>query len=286
MRKVIRFCSIVFALGLITPTVSASLITSDLSITGTAGLSLIDSAPTTGSASQSADISAIIGGTSSLTTINNLTPTGANSLGGALTDFGDGVGVDALVLSTLLGLSEVPDFIFDIDFSLMNSSATDTYQIFFALAFSTLADADGAGTFDVDGTDAYIDAEVNLYHSFPNEIFASDLTSDLRYIDKIGGADQASRGARLSDSGTFFFDITLAAGASDSFSAVVKMDGGAFTNDALINGRSSAFISVLSADNLTVVQPPSTVPEPSTLMLFLGVFAIWQLKQVKRRTNS
>jgi hypothetical protein len=276
----------VFALGLITPTVSASLISTDLSITATAGLSLADSVSAIGSASQRADINAIFGGNSLLTTVNDVTPVGTNPLGGILTDFGDGVGVDALVSSTSLDVGEAPDFIFDLGFSLMNSSVTDTYQIFFALAFSTFADADGPGTYDADSTDVYVDAEVNLFDNLLSEMFASDSTSDFRFGDEVNGVGQITSGATLSDSGTFLFDITLAAGAVNNFSALVKMDGAAFSSDAFFNGRSSAFISVLSADNLTAVQPPLPVPEPSTLMLFLGVAVLWQVKQVKRRTNS
>ncbi|AZQ84860.1 hypothetical protein EKO29_13180 [Colwellia sp. Arc7-635] len=81
MRKVIRFCSMVFALGLITPTVSASLISTDLTITGTAEFSIADSVSVIGSASQRADINAIIGGNSLLTAVNDVTPVGTNPLG-------------------------------------------------------------------------------------------------------------------------------------------------------------------------------------------------------------
>jgi hypothetical protein len=287
MRKVLRFCSILCAFSLIAPTVTAGLIPLDISITGNAELDTLNSASPTGNASQSANMSLVIGGGTTLTSIANLTPTGANPLAGTLTDFGDGVGVSAIGSSTAGAISEVPDFFFDIDFSLLNSSATDTYQIFFELAYSVSAHAQGNGTFIDNGSDAFVNAEVNLFDDLAEEIFASDLTSDRRFGDEIGDVLSSTfpgtNGASLSDSGTFLFDITLAAGASNNFSALVRMDGGAFSNDAFFNGRSSAFISILSADNLTAVQPPSQVPEPSTFILF---FIAMALLQVKRKINN
>ena len=116
-------------------------------------------------------------------------------------------------------------------------------------------------------------------------MFFSDLTSDTVFGDQKNGTALATSGATLTDSGTFLFDITLAAGASDSFSAVLKMDGGAFDNSSLFNASTFAFISVIGADNLTAVQPPLPVPEPSTLMLFLGGLAFWQVNQLKRKAQ-
>ncbi|ARD43170.1 PEP-CTERM sorting domain-containing protein [Colwellia sp. PAMC 21821] len=276
MRKIIRICSILCALVFITPTATASLITSDLNITGNVEFDTVNSTFTTGNATQNADMSLVIGGGTSLTTIANITPTGVNPLGGTLTDYGDGVGVSAIASTTAGVTSEVPDFIFDIGFSLSNSSATDSYQIFFELAFSNFSDADGS--------DAFVDAEINLFNSLLDELFFSDLTSDTAFGDQKNGTALTSSGATLSDSGTFLFDITLLAGASNSFSALLKMDGGAFDNTSIFNARTSAFISVVSADNLTnTPQPPSPVPEPSTFILF---FIAMLLLQVKRRAKN
>jgi hypothetical protein len=275
MRKLLKFCSILCAFSLIAPTVTAGLIPLDISITGNAEIDTIDSASATGNASQNADMSIIVGGNTTLTSIANLTPTGANPLTDTFTDFGDGVGVSAISSSTVGAISEVPDFIFDMGFSLFNSSATDTYQIFFELAFLNFADADGP--------DAFIDAEINLFNTLMTELFASDLTSDTFFNDKQNGTDLATSGAALSDNGTFLFDITLLAGASDNFSALLKMDGKAFDNSSTFNARTSAFISIVSAENLTNTQPPSQVPEPSTFILFYIAMA---LLQVKRKINN
>ena len=278
MRKVMRFCSILCALIFIAPTVTASLITSDLTITGNVEFDTAMSTSATGNATQNADMLLVIGGATSGTSIANVTPTGVNPLGGTLTDYGDGVGISATASSEAGVTSEVPDFIFDIGFSLSNSSATDSYQVFFELAFSSFVDGEGL--------DAFVDAEINLFNSLLAELFFSDLTSDTAFGDQKNGTSLATSGATISDSGTFLFDITLSAGASNSFSALLKMDGGAYENSSFFNASTFAFISVIGADNLTnTPQPPLPVPEPSTLMLFLGVLAFWQVKQLKRKAQ-
>ena len=277
MRKVIRYCSVLCALIFIAPTVTASLISPDLMISGNVEFDTVNSSSATGNTSQNADMSLVIGGATTLTLIANVTPTGANPLAALLTDYGDGVGVSAIGSSTPSGVSSaIPDFIFDIGFSLSNSSATDSYQVFFELAFSNFADADG--------NDAFMDAEINLFNSSLAEIFFSDLTSDTFFGDQKNGTTLATSGATLSDSGTFLFDITLLSGASDNFSALLKMDGGAFDDTSIFNARTSAFISVIGADNLTntLPVPPSQVPEPSTFILF---FMAMLLSQVKRRVK-
>ncbi|WP_085298799.1 PEP-CTERM sorting domain-containing protein [Cognaticolwellia mytili] len=273
MRNVIRFCSILCVLGFITPTATASLINPDISVEGNVTFDInpiSGSLPATGNASQSADISKIIGSTATISTVNNVTPSGANPFGGGFTDYGDGLGIDASALSTL-GIGNVRDFIFDFDFSLSNNSATDFYKIYFELVFSNSVNANGA--------DAFVDSEINLFDSASNEIFFSDLTSDTANGDEKNGAFLASAGASLTDSGTFLFDFTLAAGATNSFSALLKMDGGGFTSDALFSASSSAFIRVVGADNLTNSPTPTPVPEPSTLILFAAVIGLLKIKR-------
>jgi hypothetical protein len=265
MRKLTKFCSIICAFGLVMPTATASLIASDLTITGAVEFDTVNSTAPIGNASQSAEMSSIIGGVTTITTVNNVTPTGANPLGGGLTNTGDGVGVNAQVNST--GLGSADGIFFDLDFSLSNSSLTDSYTVFFELAFTNFANADGV--------DSYVDAEINLFNSLFNEIFFSDLTSDTYYGDKQNGNPLPSSGATLTDSGNYLFDITLAPGAANSFSAFVGIDGDIFEGNSAFDGRTSAYITVLAANNLT---PPSRVPEPSTIMLFAGVMVLLIVK--------
>ena len=58
-----------------------------------------------------------------------------------------------------------------------------------------------------------------------------------------------------------------------------------FSSFGLFACGAYAAISVIGADNLTAVQPPLPVPEPSTLMLFLGGLAFWQVNQLKRKAQ-
>lgn len=279
MRKIISFCFILCAFTFITPTATASLITSDLNINGNVTLGA-DSLETTGNAIQFADMTFIQGGGTIQTTINNVTPAGTNPLGGNLTDFDDGVGISARVSSN--GIGEVSGFFFDFDFLFSNTSATDTYQVFFELVFSNLVNADGPPqTADVG---AFIDSKFRLENSADTELFATDLLSDTEFLDEDKGVPLNSSGAELSENGVFLFDFTLLANSSNSFSAELLMDGEVFDSGSLFNAESSAFIRVLSADNLTnTSQPPSQVPEPSTVMLFIVAIALFQLK---RRANN
>ncbi|NMH59128.1 PEP-CTERM sorting domain-containing protein [Alteromonas ponticola] len=216
-----------------------------------------DSSGTTGPASQMATMTAIQGGTNSDSSVNNVTVTGDNPIGGALTETGDGVGVNA---SASGGAdSSVGDFIFDFAFDLTNSSLTTDYQIFFEVSFANFVDANGS--------DAYVDGEINLFDGDSNEFFASDLTSDTFFGDERNGESLTSLGAALSDSGNFLFDITLGAGMSDFFSGLLKIDGGEFFGNGSFNAQTEAFISVLRVVDLTT---PPDVPEPSILMLFTG----------------
>jgi hypothetical protein len=245
---------------------NAVIIPVDLQISGQVEFSVADSAATSGNATQSATMLITDAGASTTTTIANTTPTGSNPLGDVnpgnftFTDFGDGLGVDADVNGG--ANSEVENFIFDFAFALNNTSAVDTYQIFFELVFDNNVDAQGSST--------YIDSEIGIIDSALNEIVASDLTSDTLNGDQNNGNGLGTFGAALSDTGTFAFDFTLIAGASDTFSGLLKMDGGDFDNNGTYDAQSSAFVRILRAENLTVQPPPTGVPEPGTILLVLS----------------
>jgi len=275
MRKVIIFCSILLAVGFMSSTATASLINTDLSIEANVTFDTGASVPTTGNANQSADMTRVIGGTSSSSSVINVTPSGGNPYGGGLTNYGDGIGVNALASSTAGALSEVGGFVFDFSFSLQNNSLLDTHKVFFELDFSNFANAEGA--------DAFVDSEINLFDSLNNEMFFSDLTSDSKIGDEKNGVGLSSFGATLLDNGKFLFDITLAAGVLDSFSAVLKMDGEDFTNDSFFTGQSDVFIRIVDSENLTSSTPSTPVPEPSSIFLFAVVM---MLVQIKRRIIS
>lgn len=270
MHKLIRLFFLLCGLSLITPTVTASLIHSDLTITANT-LFDINSLSAGGSATQNAELSRFIGGVSTLSTVTNTIVSGDNPLGGVLTDIGDGVGANAAVDYGLAGSGIIPGFFFDINFSLVNSSATDSYQILFALVFSNLV--------DVDGSDAYLDGEINLFNSLNNEIFATDLTSDT-LGDQVAGIPTGTSAQVQSESGAFLFSVTLGAGATDNFNAQLKMDGQAFDTVSRLSGNTGFFISVEDVNNLT--GPPTQVPGPQSFILLISAIALLQFKQKLR----
>lgn len=267
MRKLIRLFCILCGLSLITPTVTASLIHSDLTITAKTSFD-INSLLAGGNASQNGELSRFIGGINTLSTVTNTTVVGDNPLGGVLTDIGDGVGASATVDYGSAGLGVIPGFFFDINFSLANSSATDSYQVLFALVFSNLV--------DVDGNDAYLDGEINLFNSLNNEIFATDLTSDT-LGDQVAGISTGTFAQAQSESGAFLFSVTLAAGATDNFSAQLKMDGETFDAFSRLSGNTEFFISVEDVNNLT--GPPTQVPAPQSFILLVSAIALLKLKR-------
>ena len=266
MFKFNRTISTALLFALTLGNANAIIIPIDLQISGQVNFSVADSAEIVGNATQNATMTLTNAGASTVTTVANITPTGSNPLGDidpgnfTFTDLGDGLGVAAIIDGE--ASSQADDFIFDIDFSLKNNSLTDTYQIFFELVYTNNVNAEGTGTF--------IDSEIALFNSVTSEVFVSDLTSDTVFFDQKNGTTLTTLGDALNDTGTFAFDFTLSAGASDSFSGLLKMDGSGFAANGTFDGDSEAFIRILLAENLTPPPPPVGVPEPSIVFLILS----------------
>ncbi|NCP64381.1 MAG: hypothetical protein GW763_09330 [Paraglaciecola sp.] len=243
----------------------AAVIPAEIDITGNVSFSVADSVPFSGTGSQSATMSQILAGAATATTIADVTPTGDNPLGvvspDRFTDTGDGLGLVANVNGEAGDIAEL--FVFDFSFDLANTSATDEFKVYFELSFSNYAKADGS--------DTYAWSELNLYDSLLSELFFSDLISDTLFGDNANGVDLGSFGVELTDSGTFLFDFTLAAGASTSFSAVMKIEGGDFSRLGTFNADAMLNINILDVEKLTSTPPPPTndVPAPSAAYLLL-----------------
>jgi hypothetical protein len=291
MLKINNTISTILLFALTLGTANAVIIPSDLEISGEIAFDVSSDATDSddrSSASQSATMTLVDAGVPTVTTVANVSPTGSNPLGDldpsnfTFSDFGDGLGVDALVngeASTAVdSYALAGDMFFDFAFALSNSSATDTYQVFFELVFTNNVDADGV--------DAFTEGEINLYDNAFNETFFSDLASDTALGDVENGNFLASDGAALSDSGVFNFDFTLGAGASDTFSGGLRIAGGAFDSPtSLFAADASAFVRILRAENLTNTQPPPPVnaPEPGSVLLLLsGLIALG----IKRRVSK
>jgi hypothetical protein len=251
----------IFAL-LMASTASAVSITSDLNITGTI---TFDDDPSNGSlsavsnATQTATMESILGGSLSTSTVNNVAVTGNNPHGGRLTDINDGIGLNASVSSNGIGFAEA--FVFDYNFTLSNSSATEDYTISFAIDYnSSVNSADGA----------FIDNRLILEN--PAEFFISDLTTDTdpNNGNEKNGVDTGRDGGVESDSGLFTFDIVVLAGQMAMFTGEIKIDGEVFDPQGLMSALNDSFIYVSAVTGSSPpTQPPIDVPAPSTPLLLL-----------------
>jgi hypothetical protein len=254
---------------LFAPAALSAPITTDLNIN--ASVSFDDSPqgsyPVDGDATQTAQLSALIGGAVSTSSVDNFTVAGSNPLGGMLSQTGDGVGFDAQVRG--FDSSYIGGFFFDFDFALSNTSAIATYQIFFEIAFRNLVDADG--------DDSYVDAKMNLSNSDNDELWFSDLTSD-SLGDQKNGVNLTTSGAEVSDNGVFEFSYTLAPGASDFFTGALTIDAEELINNGSFTAQSSAFIRVSRVE--TMSSNPTPVPAPTSMFLFsLGLCVLLSLKR-------
>ncbi|MCV2885133.1 hypothetical protein OE749_10560 [Aestuariibacter sp. AA17] len=260
-------------------TSGAAVIPSDLNLNGSVSFDTANSLPFTGTGSQTASMTSVSGGVGASSSVNNVTVTGSNPLNAIFTETGDGVGVSA----SMNGGSgaEADDFIFDIGFNLSNTSLLDSYIISFEIAFATAADADS----QIANGDAFVDSEINFFDSANTEFFFSDLTSDVSFGDEQNGTSTGSFGAALSDSGTYTFDILLGAGASDSFTGLIKMDGGEFAGAGAFLASAEAFVSITNVIRNTTSTPISEPPLFIAFVLFLITVIYRNQSTLETRTS-
>lgn len=261
-----RFCFVVslfFAL-IFAPKLIATPIPLDLSILASASFA-DDSFAAVGDVNHSATMSATQGGAISQSTVNDLAVAGANPLGGVLSDINDGIAIDAQVSGGASGIAA--GYYFDFDFALQNNSLTTAYLLSFVLDFDNFTSASG--------TDTYADAKILLFDAGDNEFFFSDLTTDTFFGDQKNGEALNTFGVTQMDSGLFSFDIILSAGALNSFSGQLLLEGGDFSQSGDFAMNSFASLTLSAARSLDT--PPPQIPLPATGWLFaLGLLLVGQ----------
>jgi len=250
-------------------------IDSHVMITGTVSLDTVNSQPPTGNATQTGTLSRTIGGATTTSTINGVTVTGANPLGGTLTDIGDGLGI--LFNTGGSFPAENPLFGGDYTIDIANTSATDTFKITFKVNFSNTVNASGA--------DAFAQSKLSVQDVTMNptitELFFTDLISDTVNGNMKNGTTLGSSGGPLDDIGMTFVDITVAPGATINLQALQNVKGGAFAAGSQYSAGLDTSISVNAVMDLT--QPPTPIPEPGTLALF-GTGLVGVMLYLRRRS--
>ncbi len=179
---------------------------------------------------------------------------GPNPLPGTLTDIGDGFGFAGRAqadFDSSFGIG------IDTALSLGNSSATDTYEVIFELAFSNHVIAEGGGAY----SDSELTVDIGLL-----EVFFSDLISDSFYGNEQGGIFTGGFGGPLDESSLGFLlpTITLTPGDSETLDLSWTAMGGTFP-DLFAEVDLSTFLSVASVTNVT--RPTNDIPEPGTFFL-------------------
>ena len=225
-------------------------ITSNLSISGTAAFD-VGSAQADGNVTQTGNFSTTQGGVTTVSTFSGTTVTGDNPLPGTLTDIGDGFGMEADVDAQYESEFEV---VMDIDISVKNNSATVPYRVTFGLDFSNIVNS--MGTPEVD--DAFSESEF-VVDVDDNEVFFSDLLSDLLNGNEIDGDDTGDFGGQLDDSGMESFIIEIDPSSTVLIEGILQIDGGVFSPEASALADFSASINV---------QNVAAVPLPTAIVLF------------------
>ncbi len=247
--------------------VSASLISSDLSIVGSIelGQPIFISNDTTFSGNISIGAnSASIGGVP-----GNLTVLGGNTSNIAITDTSQTINFYTLI-SSLAAIDQNVAYDFGVD--IQNNHATDTFTIDFSFRFSHMVSALVTG---------YSRSNISLY-DVNSEFFFSDILSDADFVnEKNGTYDQNNVGGRVTDEGQYDFSYTLLAGEVVNFEGLIDMFFGYSNASDLLEQSSNASLSIRGIHQTQVGQPPVNVPEPSTFLLFLTVIVISLRSQFK-----
>ena len=212
------------------------------------------------------------GGVTSTTSITGTTVgSGANPLAGALTDIGDGLALNVEALAEALtdgDEQEWDDYAFDLEVTIQNTSATDSYRVVITVDFDNFVDADGPTPAT---SDAFADSEFTIDQDGVGEILFTDLVSDVLFGDRAAGINQGTFGEPQSEIASLPLTFILAPGEMIGLNGEYVTQGGAFDPDTLARLVFSASIRITEVTNLT----PIPVPAPFSLALLMtGLVAL------------
>ncbi len=212
------------------------------------------------------------GGTDTIVDWTGDVPNGVNPLLGTFTKTGDGFRIFGTASATSDG-EEEGEFATGVDLvvDLSNSSATDTYEVFFRIDFSNSVTATG--------DDAFADSEFTLDTPPGTEVFFTQTISDTLGGNKLNGVLTGGSGGTVADSDIFTFSLVLAPLDDTSIKGDWTMEGGAFASEASVDF--DAFLSVERVDNLT--EPGGVIPEPGSVLIWSVLGALGMAVARRRR---
>lgn len=218
----------------------------------------------------SGDFSLIQGGVTFTSTYSDgvVAPGDDNPLGGSLSDTGDGIGFTGSATSD----GEYFFAGFDGFMTIENDSAL-VYDIVLKLIFGNSVTANG---------DAFADSEFYI-EANGSEVFFSDLLVDTVFGNEIAGVatDPETFGGTLDESGTVLLPFVL--NPTEILDLVLFWT--AEGQDYGVDGAAFSFSQFLSIDSAVArtAQPPTDVPAPSIVLLFLLTFAGFVARSTKTK---
>lgn len=224
-----------------------------------------------GNVTQSGSFSMTAGGTTTTSTYNGTTVSGADPLSGTLTDIGDGFGITGDATASFESEFEIG---IDIDpWSIKNNSATTPYAITFKVNFNNEVESGGP--------DAFADSEF-MIKAGGSEVFFTDVVSDTVNGNKIDGIATGDSGGLVKDIDMISFKVFVDPLMTVVLSGAWSLEGGVYDDESPIDlgFASTAFGATVSVVNVT------PVPVPATLILFgLGLTGIAAIRRRWQKTR-
>jgi hypothetical protein len=256
---------------------SATIITSDLTVEGSIALVWIDQTSGVWITPDTTFTGNMSVGANASQVNPSATPGMLNVIGGSTSNVAITDTDQKLSFNTdLISITPDPN-VFEIvalDFSMYveNTHATDTFELDFGFDFFNRTE-----TSAIPGFGGFSRSLISLY-DYSGEFFYSDILSDADFGNIHNGLFPGF-GGTLEDLGNVDFSYSLLAGESLTITGVLEASfGGGFLP---VYQSSNGTFGLNDVRQIQVGQPPTTVPEPSSFILFLSILILSIRSKIK-----